>query len=106
MAPKKKLTETEGDRKNVEKVENAQSTAIAKDQLKSIVERVERLEEEKAEISEQIKQVMAEAKGNGFDPGTISACLKLRKLKAEERQEQFAMLDLYMSALGVDLFTK
>ncbi len=104
--PTKKLTETAGDRKNVAKVENAKSTTIAKDQLKSIIERVERLEDEKAEVAENIKLVMAEAKANGFDTGTISACLKLRKLKDEERQEQFAQLDLYMSALGVDLFVK
>lgn len=72
----------------------------AQSQLRSIVERVERLETEKAEISEQIKEVYAEAKGNGFDPKAIRKVVALRKKDRAKRQEEEAVLDLYLSALG------
>ena len=76
-------------------------TSVARDQLRSIVERIERLEEEKKAIAGDIKDVYAEAKGNGFDTKTLREIVKLRKVEARERQEQDAMLDLYMSALGM-----
>lgn len=72
----------------------------AQSQLRSIVERVERLETEKAEVSEQIKEVYAEAKGNGFDPKAIRKVVALRKKDRAKRQEEEAVLDLYLSALG------
>lgn len=76
---------------------------IARDQLKSIVERIERLEEEKAAIADDIKEVFSEAKGNGFDVPTIRRVLRLRKQDTAERQEQEALLDVYLAALGMAL---
>lgn len=76
-------------------------TSVARDQLRTIVERVERLEEEKKAIAEDIKEVFAEAKGNGFDTKTLRKVITLRKVEASEREEQEAMLDLYLSALGM-----
>ncbi len=77
------------------------ATNVSAGQLRAIVERVERLEEEKKEVSEQIKEVFAEAKGNGFDVKTLRKIIALRKKKPEERSEEEAMLELYMSALGM-----
>lgn len=74
---------------------------IAGDQLRSIVERIERLEEEKKTIADDIKDVYAEAKANGFDSKTIREVVKRRKMDGAERQEQEALLDLYMHALGM-----
>ncbi|NKB50674.1 MAG: DUF2312 domain-containing protein [Rhizobiaceae bacterium] len=76
-------------------------TSVARDQLRSIVERIERLEEEKKAIADDIKDVFAEAKGNGFDVKTLRTVVRMRKIESAERQEQEAMLDLYMSALGM-----
>lgn len=70
-------------------------------QLRAFIERIERLEEEKRTIADDIKEVKAEAKGCGYDLPTINAILKLRKKDAAERDEEQAMLDLYMSALGM-----
>ncbi len=77
------------------------SLGVARDQLRSIVERVERLEEEKKTIADDIKEVYAEAKANGFDTKTLRTVVRLRKQEAAERKEQEAMLDLYMHALGM-----
>ena len=76
-------------------------TSVARDQLRSIVERIERLEEEKKAIADDIRDVFAEAKGNGFDVKTLRTVVRMRKIETAERQEQEAMLDLYMSALGM-----
>jgi uncharacterized protein (UPF0335 family) len=73
----------------------------AQGQLKSIIERIERLEQEKAEIAEQIKEVFSEAKGNGFDVKILRKVIRIRKQDAAKRQEEDAVLDLYLSALGV-----
>ncbi len=81
--------------------DTASTTTVAGSQLKSIIERVERLEEEKKEVAEQIKEVYAEAKANGFDTKTIRKIVGLRKKPTEERQEEEALLDLYLSALGM-----
>lgn len=72
----------------------------AQSQLRSIVDRIERQEAEKAEIAESIKEVYAEAKGNGFDPKSIRKVVALRKKDRARRQEEEAILDLYLSALG------
>lgn len=77
------------------------TTTVSAGQLRAIVERIERLEEEKKEVSEQIKEVYGEAKGNGFDAATLRKIVALRKKKPEERSEQEAMLELYMNALGM-----
>ena len=81
--------------------ETVSTTAVAAGQLRSIVERIERLEEEKKEVADQIKEVYAEAKGNGFDARTLRKIVSLRKKPAEEREEEEALLDLYLSALGM-----
>lgn len=72
----------------------------AQNQIKLIVERVERLEVEKAEITEQVKEIFAEAKGNGFSTKALRSALKIRKQDRAKRQEEEAILDLYLSALG------
>lgn len=77
------------------------TTSVAADHLKQIIERIERLEEEKKEVAEQIKEVYAEAKGNGFDTKTLRKIVALRKQDPNERSEAEAMLDLYLSALGM-----
>ncbi|UGY23208.1 DUF2312 domain-containing protein [Bradyrhizobium septentrionale] len=77
------------------------ATTIAKDQLKSIVERVERLIEEKKTISDDISDVYAEAKGNGFDVKALRAIVKLRKLDPIEREAEEMILETYMQALGM-----
>lgn len=74
---------------------------VAVDQLKSIIGRVEKLEEEKAGLSADIKDVFAEAKGNGLCPKTIRTIIKLRKKDASEREEEETILDTYMHALGM-----
>ena len=74
--------------------------ATAQGQLKSIIERVERLEQEKAEIAEQIKEVFAEAKGNGFDTKVLRKVVRIRKQDRAKRMEEEAILDLYLSAIG------
>ena len=72
----------------------------AQGQLKSIIERIERLEQEKTEIAEQIKEVFAEAKGNGFDVKVLRKVVRIRKQDRATRLEEEAILDLYLSAIG------
>lgn len=74
---------------------------IAADQLRSIIERIERLEEEKAAIANDVKEVYAEAKGNGYDVKILRQVVRIRKQDKAERQEQEAILDVYLSALGM-----
>jgi uncharacterized protein (UPF0335 family) len=74
---------------------------FAKDQLKALVERVERLEEEKKAIADDIRDVYAEAKVNGFDVKALRAVVRLRKQDVNERKEQDAILETYLHALGM-----
>ena len=74
---------------------------FAKDHLKSFVKRVEKLEEEKKAIADDIRDVYAEAKGNGFDIKALRAVVRLRKQDAQERQEHELILDTYLNALGM-----
>jgi uncharacterized protein (UPF0335 family) len=74
---------------------------FAKDHLKAFVERVERLEEEKKTIADDIRDVYAEAKGNGFDVKALRAVVRLRKQDVDERKEQEAILETYLHALGM-----
>ena len=74
---------------------------FAKDQLKAFVERIERLEEEKKAIADDVRDVYAEAKGNGFDVKALRAVVKLRKQDVNERKEQEAILETYLHALGM-----
>jgi uncharacterized protein (UPF0335 family) len=75
-------------------------TATAQGRLKSFFERIERLEEDKAAIAGDIKEVFAEAKGEGFDVKIIRKVLRLRKQDKAKRQEEEALIDLYLSAIG------
>ena len=77
------------------------ATRFAKDQLKSVVERIERLEEEKKTISDDIRDVYAEAKGNGFDVKALRQVVRLRKMDANQRQEHETILETYLQALGM-----
>ena len=77
------------------------ATRFAKDQLKSIIERIERLEEEKKTISDDIRDVYAESKGNGFDVKALRTIIRLRKQDPNERQEEETILETYMQALGM-----
>lgn len=77
--------------------------AFAKDQLKAFIERVERLEEEKKALADDIRDVYAEAKGNGFDAKVLRIIVRMRKMDAGEREEQAAILDTYLHALGMQI---
>jgi uncharacterized protein (UPF0335 family) len=77
------------------------ATRFAKDQLKSIIERIERLEEEKKTIADDIRDVYAEAKGNGFDVKALRTIVRMRKEDANERRELETILETYMQALGM-----
>lgn len=79
--------------------ETAQTVAAG--QLRAFIERIERLEEEKATIADDIKEVFAEAKGTGFDTKAMRSIIRLRKKDQAERQEEEAILDLYKAALGI-----
>ena len=74
---------------------------IAADALRSFIERVERLEEEKKALADDIKDIYAEAKSVGFDTKTMRQIVRLRKMDESDRQEQEALLDLYIHALGM-----
>lgn len=78
------------------------SQTVAAGQLRAFIERIERLEEEKKTIADDIKEVFAEAKGTGFDTKAIRTIIRLRKKDQAERQEEDAILDLYMAALGME----
>ena len=84
---------TEQDTKTVE--------GVTGERLKSFIERVERLEEEKAGLAEDIKDVYAEAKATGFDTKTMRKIVSLRKMDTEKRREQDELLDLYKAAIGM-----
>ncbi|MBV9260697.1 MAG: DUF2312 domain-containing protein [Pseudolabrys sp.] len=77
------------------------SHRFAKDQLKAFVERIERLEEEKKTTSDDIRDIYAEAKGNGYDVKALRTIVRLRKQDIDERKEQEAVLETYMHALGM-----
>lgn len=76
-------------------------SGFAAGQLRSLIERIERLEEEKSALTSDIREVYAEAKGHGFDTKIMRQVVRMRKLDRADRQEQEAVLDLYMSALGM-----
>ena len=74
--------------------------SAAQSQLKSVIERIERLEEDKAAIAGDLKEVYAEAKGNGFDVKILRKVVRLRKQDKAKRQEEEALVDLYLAAIG------
>jgi len=90
------MTQTTADRN-----EGMGGGRVAADELRLLIERAERLEEEKKGISDDIKDVMAEAKGRGYDPRAIRKILSIRKKKREEYQEEEAILEVYLQALGM-----
>lgn len=75
---------------------------VSGQRLKAFIERVERLEEEKSGLAEDIKDIMAEAKAVGFDTKTMRKIIRLRKMDKEKRQEEDQLLELYKSAIGLD----
>ncbi len=77
------------------------SGTVSAEQLRLFIERVERLEEERKGISEDVKDVYSEAKGQGYDTKTMRAIVKLRKMDRDARMEQDALLDTYKAALGL-----
>ena len=82
-------------------VQDEPATKFAKDQLKAIIERIERLEEEKKTISDDIRDVYAEAKATGFDVKALRTIVRMRKQDTDERKEHEAILETYMHALGM-----
>lgn len=74
---------------------------IAGDRLRSFIERIERLEDERRALGEDIREVYSEAKGAGFDVKVMRQIVRLRKLDASERDEQEALLETYLAALGM-----
>ena len=74
---------------------------LARDHLRAFIERIERLEEEKASLMEDIREVYAEAKGTGFDPKVMRQVVRIRKMEPDQRQELEYVLDTYLSALGM-----
>jgi uncharacterized protein (UPF0335 family) len=78
------------------------SDNVAADQLRLFIERIERLEEEKKGIADDVKDVYAEAKANGYDTKTMRAIVRLRRMEKNARQEAEALLDTYKAALGLD----
>jgi uncharacterized protein (UPF0335 family) len=77
------------------------SDTVAAEQLRALVERIERMEEEKKAIADDIREIYAEAKGNGFDTKVLRQIVRLRRQDAAERAEQRALTELYLSALGM-----
>lgn len=77
------------------------SGTVAADELRLLVERIERLEEEKKAIGDDVKDVYAEAKARGYDTKTMRAIIRLRKMEAHVREEAEALLDTYKAALGL-----
>ncbi|HZF32625.1 MAG TPA: DUF2312 domain-containing protein [Candidatus Angelobacter sp.] len=78
------------------------SGGIAADRLRSFLERIERLEEEKAGLTADIREVYAEAKGSGFDSKVMRQIVRLRKMDSADRQEQEALLEVYRRAIGLE----
>ena len=78
------------------------SSLVAGEQLRALIERIERLEEERAALAGDVREVYAEAKGNGFDVKVMRQIIRLRKMDREDRQEQEELLQLYQHALGME----
>lgn len=95
------VTEFQPAEKNQAEGETRDVGGVAGDRLRSFIERIERLEEEKAHLAEDIKEVYAEAKGVGFEPKIIRKIISIKKMDAEKRQEEESLLDLYKTAIGL-----
>ena len=79
----------------------AKAGPVAADVLRKYIERIERLEEEQKALSGDIREIYAEAKGNGFEPRVMRKVVSLRKMKAADREEEEALLEVYRAAVGV-----
>ena len=79
------------------------NSGVSGERLRSIIKRIEKLEDDKAAVAEDIKEVYAEAKGTGFDTKIIRAIVKARKIEIEKRREQLELFDLYASAIGMEV---
>jgi len=82
-------------------VSDVHDTGVPADELRQFVERIERLEEEKRDLADDVRDIYAEAKGRGFDVAAIRAIVRLRAKEPHEREEEEAILDLYKAALGM-----
>jgi len=85
----------------LERLKMVDTGSFAADRLRTIIERIERLEEDRAALNSDLKEVMSEAKGAGFDTKTIRQIVRLRKLEPTERIEQEQLLEIYRSAVGL-----
>ena len=85
----------------LERLKMVDTGSFAADRLRTIIERIERLEEDRATLNSDLKEVMSEAKGAGFDTKTIRQIVRLRKLEPTERIEQEQLLEIYRSAVGI-----
>jgi uncharacterized protein (UPF0335 family) len=83
--------------------EPGHNSGASNERLRSIIQRIERLEEDKAAVATDIREVYAEAKGTGFDSKVIRAVVKARKIELEKRREQLELFDLYASAIGLEV---
>ena len=86
---------------DADEITNETAQTVAAGQLRSFIERIERLEEDKKTVADDIKEVYAEAKGNGYDVKVLRKVVAIRKQDQNERLEQEAVLDTYMAALGM-----
>jgi uncharacterized protein (UPF0335 family) len=101
LQPGEDLPPEIGDNSGTDQPLSDAAAGFARDQLKSFIERIERLEEEKKTIADDIKDVFAEAKGNGFDTKALREILRIRKQDADQLAEHEAIVDLYKQALGM-----
>ena len=85
----------------IEHSKKAKAGAVSADILRSYIERIERLEEEKKSLGGDIREIYAEAKGNGFEPRVMRKVVSLRRMKAADREEEEALLEVYRQAVGV-----
>ena len=84
------------------KMETEDKGGVSAERLRSFVKRIEKLDEDKAAVSEDLKEVYSEAKGAGFDTKIIRKIISLRKMELDQRREQEELLELYKAALGMD----
>lgn len=84
-------------------LQTGHNTGISSERLRSFIKRIEKLEEDKAAVGEDLKEIYGEAKGTGFDTKTIRAIVRARKIEVEKRREQLELFDLYATALGMEV---
>lgn len=85
----------------IEHSKKAKAGTVSADVLRSYIERIERLEEEKKSLGGDIREIYAEAKGNGFEPRVMRKVVSLRRMNAADREEEEALLEVYRQAVGV-----